>query len=520
MTGLSLIATAANGAGQAPVGTAATPAVSSSSWPALTFMADIGPRKFEARRQGTFGGKSIRYRAGLQEMLVKDRKGKPATSMFVHTFTVKGKASQSPRPVIFIFNGGPGAASNTLMFGALGPQRFTKFDMAAIADVNTPVVDNRDTVLDVADLVFIDAPETGFGRPLPGSDPLTFRSNDGDSFAFAQVILRWLTDHGNMTAPVYIAGESYGSLRSVMLSRDLAAATPHLRVAGLILISQAITYNGPPESSVRRLPDPLRAAYRLPDIAALGWYHGLIDNRSQTLSQAVEAAQHFELEEYAPALLAGNRLNDERRGQIAARLAGLTGIAAETWLAGGLRIDNPRQQMLADKGLALGQFDGRETEPLNAAPKDADRDWEGALRGITIASERYAAQILGARGLPAFRSVVPNPYAFEDTWSYIRPPAPLLDIVLQEQMRVQPQMRLMVTQGVFDTTSSMGATDYLFSQIDVPADRITFARYGGGHMLYSDTAGRAAFANDIRAFVTGRPVASRGYPQVPPAAKQ
>jgi hypothetical protein len=94
----------------------------------------------------------------------------------------------------------------------------------------------------------------------------------------------------------------------------------------------------------------------------------------------------------------------------------------------------------------------------------------------------------------------------------------LLDLVLQEQMRAQPGLRLMVTQGVFDTTSSMGATDYLFSQMDVPPDRISFARYGGGHMLYSDDAGRAAFAADIRAFVTGRPIASRGYPTVAPAS--
>ncbi|MCP1469770.1 carboxypeptidase C (cathepsin A) [Sphingobium sp. OAS761] len=492
-------------------------APSASSWPALTFAAQAGPRRFSATRRGMFGGRQVAYVATLQEMLIKDSNGKPASSLFVYAFTAKAQDATSARPVIFVFNGGPGAASNTLMFGALGPHRLARFDMAAMADTSVPLVDNRDSVLDVADLVFIDAPETGFGRPLPGADAQTFRSNDGDSFAFAQVILRWLIDQGRMNAPVYIAGESYGSLRSVMLARDLAAATPHLSVAGLILISQAITYNGPPQASVRRLPDPLRAAMRLPDIVALSWYHGLIDNRARTLGQAIEAAQHFVQTDYAPALIAGNRLAPAERAKVAGGLARLTGISAERWIAGGLRIDNPRRQLLADKGKALGQFDGRETEPLDAAPQDADRDWEAMMRGLTRTSELYAAA-LGAKGVPAYRSTVPAPYDFEDTWGYIKPPAPLLDLVLQEQMRAQPGLRLMVTQGVFDTTSSMGATDYLFSQLDVPPDRISFARYGGGHMLYSDDAGRAAFAADIRAFVTGRPIASRGYPTVAPAS--
>jgi carboxypeptidase C (cathepsin A) len=514
LAGFCLMPTPGIAADASPAAAGSTaPVISRSSWPALTFMADVGPHRFSAKRRGVFGGKAMAYEATLQEMIVKDRSGKPASSMFLHAFTVSDKAATSRRPVVFTFNGGPGGASNGLMFGALGPDRFAKFDMATMADPKFTLVANSDTVLDAADLIFIDAPETGFGRPLPGADPLTFRSDDGDSAAFAQVILRWLTDHGQMQAPVYIAGESYGSLRSVMLARDLAAATPRLSVAGLILISQAITYNGPPEASVKRLPDMMRAANRLPDIAALAWYHGLIDNRNQTLGQAVEAAQRFQLKDYAPALMAGNRLSGEERARVAATLATLTGIPAQTWIANGLHIDNPRRQLLAKEGKALGQFDGRDTEPLNAAPSDAARDWDGMMAGMTAASEHYAAQ-MGAANLPSYRSVVSDPYGFEDTWTYIKPPAPLLDVVLQEELRALPQMRVMVAQGVFDTTSSMGATESLLSQLDVQPSRITFARYGGGHMLYSDAAGRSAFDGDLRAFVTGVPLASHGYPTV------
>src|SRR5690606_18375394 len=124
------------------------------------------------------------------------------------------------RPVMFVFNGGPGGASSMLHFGAFGARRIERFDSAAMADPDVPLVDNPDTLLDVADLVFIDPPETGYSRVLPGVPETAFRSIDGDSYAVGQVILQWLSHHGRLQSPVYIAGESYGTLRGVALARD------------------------------------------------------------------------------------------------------------------------------------------------------------------------------------------------------------------------------------------------------------------------------------------------------------
>ena len=490
---------------------------SPSSWPAVTTLADRGPRQFSAERSGVFGGKKIRYQASLSEMLVKDRTGKLASSLFVTAYVARGDRTRaSARPVVFIFNGGPGGSSNTLMFGAMGPERLREFDVAAMADPATPLVANEDAILDVADLVFIDAPETGYGRPLPGSDPSSFRSNDGDASAFAQVILRWLTDHGRLSSPVHILGESYGSIRGVLLARDLRVATPKIELTGLVLVSQALWYNGPTTGNIKVVADPVRAINSLPDIAALSWHHGLIDNRGQSLEQAVRAAQDFALKDYASVLVAGNRAPQAERVRVADRLTQLTGVPAQTWLAGGLRLENIRRQLLAGRGLALGQFDGRETEPLQGVPNDEDRDFQAMMRGLTVATGKLATGTFHATGLPDYRSVVADPFAFEKSWTFIKGPAAGPDIILREQMAANPKLRLLVTQGVFDTTTTMGETDYLLGQIGVAQDRTTIAYYPGGHMLYSEDEGRRAFLEDVRAFVGGRAPAGRRFPSPEP----
>ncbi len=493
------------------------PAPSASTWPRVTQMADTGPRHYSVSRRGSFGHHRIRYRAELSEFLVRDRTGRPAASVFVTSFIAKSAPDAAQhRPVVFLFNGGPGGASNTLMLGAVGPERLQRFDSAALADSATALIANEDTILDTADLAFIDAPETGFDRPLPDSDPETFRSVDGDSFAFAQVVLRWLAVQGRLSSPVYLAGESYGSIRAVMLTRDLAAAMPRVEVTGIVLISQALTYNGPQSSNIQHLPDPIRAINSLPDIAALSWYHGLIDNQSQTLEQAIRAAQMLALRDYAPALIAGNRLPDAERSRVAAHLAELTGLPAHVWIANDLRLDNVRRQLLASRNLALAQFDGRDTEPLAGVPEDENRDYQAAERGLTAATERFVSKTFHATGLPDYRTIILDPYGFEKTWVYVNPPAPGADVVLREQMTAHPQLRLLVTQGIFDTTTSMGGADYLLSQLGTPQSRVSMARYVGGHMLYSDDVGRRTFLGDLRTFVSGQPVAAGDFPKTLP----
>lgn len=475
--------------------------VSDSSWPALTVSAEAGARRFVSQHRGVFNGKKVSYRAVVAETIVKGPDGTPAASMFTLAYAATGADGDASRPVIFVFNGGPGGASSMLNFGALGPKRMMTLTSEAMADPKTPLIDNGYSVLDTADLVFIDPADTGFSRMLPGAK-VDFHSIDGDSYSIAQSMLHWLTINGRLDSPKYILGESYGTLRGVALSRDLAAAKPQVLIDGLVMVSQAIRYNGP-DSIVRRSSlDLVYPISRLPDAAALAWYHGKIDNKHQTVKEAMDKARAFGRTEYAEALLLGNRLDAASRERIAARLAALTGIRASHYLENNLRLGDLRRELLREEGRVLLQFDGRETEPATASVPDEDRDWTAAVAGLTATMQRYAERELKVAGLGGYITVVPDPYGYEEGWSYIKAPAATLDVVLTEQMRANKKFRLLVTQGIFDATSSTGSTEQLYSMLDLPAERTTLAYYPGGHMLYSDEQGLAQFTADVRAFVT------------------
>jgi carboxypeptidase C (cathepsin A) len=472
-----------------------------------------GPRRFVTIHKGVFGGKAVTYTATVAETIVMDPAGKPAASAFTTAFTVPPLKAAAPRPVIFIFTGGPGGGSALLMFGAFGPKRLTSLTSAAMADVNTPIADNSFTVLDVADLVFLDPPDTGFSRRQGDTFPRLFLSVDGDSFVMGQLIVHWLVANGRLGSSKFLAGESYGTLRAVALARDLGKATPKIDLDGLVLISQAITYNGPDSIAAERSRDVIGAIARIPDVAAAAWYHGKIDNTNQTVEQAVTKAQAFARTQYAQALLLGNRLDDVQRKQVAQRLSELTGISTDYYLSHDLRIRDYRHELLRSEGKALAQFDGRETEAVADVPQDRDRDWDSAFAGVSRNMEVYAARDLGVKGLGNYVCVVHDPYGYEEGWTYVVAPKPMLDVVLTQDMKESPKLRLLVPSGIFDTTSSMGATTFMFSQLDIPAERVVLTYYAGGHMVYSDREGLEKFMNDVRVFVSGHNPSS-AFPQV------
>jgi len=489
-----------------------------SSWPALRDVARDGPRRFVTDHAGVFHGRRLRYRATVEETILSGAGGRPASSIFTTSYVLTDAGSSPLRPVIFVYNGGPGGASNFLHLGGLGPVRMSSLTVAAQADPTIRLVPNTASVLADADLVFIDPPETGWGRPLAGADPKTFRGIDADSYAVGQFILHWLIRNRRLDSPKYLAGESYGGHRSIALARDLPRATPKVTFDGIILITPGLTYNGPNSAVMRNLPDPLQGIGRIQDAAALAWYHGKVDNKSQTLADAIGKARAFSTGEYASAMLAGNQLAADSRRHIAQRLSELTGLSSEYFLQNGLRIGDLRRDLLKDRGLVLDQFDGRDAAPATEAPaNDRERDFDAAFRGVTENMTAYAARDLGVKGLERYRTIVPDPYGFEETWQYFKAPADGMDRLLGEVMTSQPKLRLLAPLGLFDTTGSAGGTESQLARLPVPAERIAVTYYPAGHMPYASLEGMRQLNADIGAFVTGKPVSQRVVPQLAPA---
>ncbi len=224
----------------------------------------------------------------VAETVVEDPGAVPAADLYSFSYVAEETGNTAARPVMFIFNGGPGASSVFLHLCSLGPRVLRDCTPAGTANPATPLVDNPASPLGVADLVFIDPTDTGWSHTLPGVSPGQFHSVDGDSDEVTALIVWWLRKHGRLGSPVYVYGESYGSMRGVAVVRDLARSNPKVVVTGLMLGGFAITFgrgNG--------TPDPIWDALRLPTAASMAWHYGKIDNKHQTWEQAVDQGRRI-----------------------------------------------------------------------------------------------------------------------------------------------------------------------------------------------------------------------------------
>ncbi len=182
-------------------------------------------------------GRTIAYDAEVGLVPVASGPGRSDATAGYVSYRVAG----GDRPVLFVFNGGPGAASAYLQMGALGPRRARVPQDPALPLPAAPQVgDNGDTLLDIADLVFLDPPGTGFSAIAPGADTGFYRSVTGDAAALAQAARAWLAAHGRSGAPLYILGESYGTIRAAAMVDALREQDPALKLRGVVLLGQAL----------------------------------------------------------------------------------------------------------------------------------------------------------------------------------------------------------------------------------------------------------------------------------------
>lgn len=410
--------------------------------------------------------------------------------------------AQADRPVLFAFNGGPGASSTFLHLGVLGPYRLdVPADPAADLPEAGKLVSNDGGLLDVVDLVFLDPPGTGLSS-REGGDPAVYSSVVGDAAAVAQAVTKWLAAHGRQDAPVYILGESYGTIRAAAMLDAFAEMDGPPDLRGVVLLGQALNMI---ETSQR--PDNIVShVVSLPTLAAIACYYERAAAPCNPRDGADDAAR-FGREEYLDALFAGARLDDETRGKIADQLHALTGIPAAYFAANDLHISKEafRVALLRDEGRVTGRYDARYTAPL---PTDA-----GELMGPDAFS---AVSDLYARAMPGYLSrfgIVSDPAAykvlarFEGDWSYGASDSPFSDWPFMTSVERAAErskcFRLFVGTGLFDLTTTVGAADYLLAQSDLAPERVTSKTYDGGHMFYSDPASREALLRDLREFVRG-----------------
>lgn len=463
--------------------------------------------RFEKRHTGRFNGQQIRYRSVVEETPVTDASGAVVASIGSISYISEGGGDA--RPVIFAFNGGPGSASVWLHMGFFGPVRpdYGSGDDEIQPPTAAPfaMVPNPESPLDVADVVLIDPPGTGFARVYGKDNTAKVFGPEEDAQVVTRFITEWLRRNGRENSPRYLIGESYGTIRAALVAKMLAGgpfATGRMNgitLNGVMLLGQAM-------DGSRRSPE-ISAVKNLSAFAATAWYHGKVA-RGAGLEAHVEQARAFAAGPYLTALMAGSRLPAAERDAIATTLSGLIGIPAARLLELDLRMDGTTfgRELLRDEGLQVGAYDARYTLPLAASAGDpvADDPAMGQYVPLYVATlQEHMRTNLGVSVDRAY-----NPIEFHQINSVFWKGQPPLSQnhaeSLATAMRRNPQLRVLVGTGYFDLVTTLGAAEDAVALSGMDPERVTMISYTSGHMPYIGKQSRAQLAADVRAFVSGQ----------------
>ena len=490
----------------------AVAALALAAGPALAQDKDDKPVKVEAvvpqvsatQHSGNFGGQKMRYSATIAETILSAQDGTQKAAI-VTTSYVKEPRDPS-RPVTFLFNGGPGSGSVWLQMGAFGPKRVAiPSDARDDGAPPYPLVDNPDSLLDVTDLVFIDPPGTGFSYLIGKTEPKEFYGVTADAKAVAQVIRRWLNDHGRWASPKYLGGESYGTTRSAAVVNELEGSTFNdVGLNGVILISTVLDFAAGSDAP----GNELSFITNLPSMAATALYHGKAT--APSTEQFVEEARQFAIGPYASALLKGQKLPAEERAAIRARLSQFTGLSEAFLDRADLRVTPDRfyKELLRDRGLTVGRLDsrytGRDYDSAGESP-DNDPSFYGIDAGYTAAINSWARGGLGFVTDREYQSIA----GLGRDWDWRiggRDANAYLNVTpwLGKALRENSGMRIFVAQGYYDFATPFFAAEYALSRTGIPQDRIEYQYYDAGHMMYVRDEDRAKLSRDVRRFIRSR----------------
>ncbi len=446
-------------------------------------------------------GAALEYESFFETFAVSEPGQAPGATITTLAYVRDGGSDQALRPVIFAFNGGPGAPSIYLNVGVLGPQRA---DLPVEVDAAVPphprLVPNEESILDVADLVLIDPVDTGLSRLTNPHSASYFHSVHGDATAVAGVIAEWSQRHQRTAAKKFLLGESYGAVRAVEVVTELAQTRERANLKGLVLLSQSLASL----DLVQRPSNIVGQVAGIGTLAATAWYHKLA-GVGEPLATFVQRAQQFGVTTWLPALFSGRAVEEGKRRQTARGLAGYTGLPESYFLDHDLYLskDAYRREALARKGLILGAADTRYVSPASAGVDPASV-LDSALLATT---PELLHEEFGLQDVSDYRSVDGI-----DEWIYVQQPFDptsgrhyaQMDYAahLLAAMKHVPDLSLFVAGGWFDTHASVGADDYLVTRPGLDPRRVTARHYFGGHMFYTDAQSRVAFANDLRCFVS------------------
>jgi len=480
----------------------------------------------ESKGSVTIGGNVINYDAYAGTVIVHpkdwddvpqnadpDPKNKAAEASMFYVAYFKSDTKGAPRPVTFLFNGGPGSSTVWLHMGAFGPKRVVTADDSHTAAAPYSVVNNEYSLLDVSDLVFVDAPGTGFSR-LSGKDrEKAFYGVDQDAWAFSDFIVQFLAKYGRWNSPKYLFGESYGTTRSAVLSNILETERD-VDFNGVILLSQILNFSL--DSDFPDFNPGVDLAYQLnlPTYAASAWYHHKLPEPRPDLAPLLTEVEHFAMNEYALALEAGSSLPLDQRHAIAAKLHQYTGLPVAYIEKADLRINGGEfeKNLQDESNLTTGRLDTRFSGPtFDPLSKEADYDPQSAAISSAYVSA-FNDYVRKELKFGENREYKPEIEVFK-WWSFThKPPGvpfalpgatnAMLD--LATAMKYNPTLKILLNAGYFDLATPFYEGIYEMQHLPIPPElqkNIEYQFYESGHMVYAHEASLKAIHDNVAAFI-------------------
>lgn len=438
-------------------------------------------------------GKRVPYRVTKGTQPVWSEDGEPIASMFYTYYERTDVEDKNSRPLAFSFNGGPGSASVWMHLAYTGP-RLLKIDDEGYPVQPYGIQENPHSILDVADIIYIDPVNTGFSRILGDADRSQFFGVNEDIRYLAKWLGTFVTRQGRWTSPKYLIGESYGTTRVSGLASQLQGSQ-WMYLNGVVLVS-------PTELGIER-EGPVSKALYLPYYAATAWYHEKLDAelQSRDLDELLPEVEAFTLDELLPALARGGSLPADERERLSLRYARYSGldVSAVRQYAMAIPTSFFWKELLREEGLTIGRLDSR-YRGLDRTDSGTSPDFDPALaswnHAFAPAINHYLRDVLGYETelqYWLFGPVHPWNRSGDYTGSS-----------LQRAMAQNPYLHVMVQSGYYD-----GGTDYFNAKYTLwnmdPSgrfqDRMSWKGYRSGHMMYLRRPDLKQANDDIREFI-------------------
>jgi len=456
----------------------------------------------------TIGARSLRYTARAGRIPIRDNEaGDVHGQMFFVSYTLDRAPTDPPRPLTFVWNGGPGSNAALVHLIGFGPKRIAPPRGATPGDGTRWVVQpNPGTWLETTDLVFVDPIGTGYSRPTRVEYGAEFYQTRGDAESVAELIRVYRTRFDAFDSPLFLAGESYGVTRAAAVAAALE--TRGTEVRGVILLGLALPL-GPASPA-------MQVALGLPSLAVAAFTNGkLAPDLQRDLAATMKQAESWSTTVYAGALARHDSLGDAERDSIIRGVSRFTGldptlVDRKTLMVDRMQLGN---RLLRREGKFIGQYDTRMIGPLDTtqAPYDPTKDpsLQNLLDDVMVL--RYLRDELGFRSdlryQGPFGGGYPPPTAFRGDWMSVKWKHVPGDSVageraLEDAMRLNPRLRVLSACGVYDLVCDYYGNIWRAGHLREPVARNVIAySYPGGHAMYTDPRAHLELKANVAEFI-------------------